>query len=174
MTTINLSALEITQEIAIIYISNDSSYSQSQIQGLKSKETELAQKSANLFILDQSQLSNLGNIPSFKAGQQGLAVTNKSGQILWSKFELDFKDLGQFMLDFTIDFGQDTTGKDIFCFGNVIPEEGDYLCNDCGYVLSVTKNGEFQPGMVFPTCEVCQSGEPDGPSGAHQDFWQKL
>lgn len=174
MTTLSLSSLNIDQNLAIFYISNDSNYSQTQIQNLTQKEAELAQKSANLFVLDHQKLASLGQIRDLKPKQQGLVVTNNSGKVLWSRFEIDFKDLGQVMLDFMLDYSQDITQKDTFCFGNIIPEEGDYLCNDCGYVLSVTKDGEYQPGMVFPTCDVCQSGEPDGPSGAHQDFWQKL
>ena len=33
---------------------------------------------------------------------------------------------------------------------------------------------ELQKGEIFPVCEVCLSGEPDGPTGIDAGYWEKL
>jgi hypothetical protein len=53
-------------------------------------------------------------------------------------------------------------------WGQIVPETADYLCKDCGYIV------EFQQGDIFPICEVCQAGEPDGPSTPDQGYWEKV
>jgi hypothetical protein len=53
-------------------------------------------------------------------------------------------------------------------WGQIVPEAGDYLCKDCGYIA------EFQQGDIFPICEVCQAGEPDGPSTPDQGYWERV
>ncbi len=58
--------------------------------------------------------------------------------------------------------------KDMWKWGQVVQEDGDYLCVDCGYI------GEFKKGEVFPICEVCLSGDPAGPSGPEAGYWEKV
>jgi hypothetical protein len=53
-------------------------------------------------------------------------------------------------------------------YGQRAPKTADYLCKDCGYIV------EFQAGDVFPVCEVCQAGEPDGPSRPEEGYWEEL
>lgn len=53
-------------------------------------------------------------------------------------------------------------------FGQIVPETADYLCKDCGYIE------EFKAGMIFPICEVCIAGEPSGPSGPGEGYWEKV
>jgi hypothetical protein len=53
-------------------------------------------------------------------------------------------------------------------WGQVVPETADYLCKDCGYVE------EFTAGMIFPICETCIAGEPSGPSGPGEGYWEKI
>lgn len=53
-------------------------------------------------------------------------------------------------------------------WGQIVPKTGEYLCKDCGYIE------EFQAGDVFPICEVCQAGEPDGPSTPSEGYWEAL
>jgi hypothetical protein len=57
---------------------------------------------------------------------------------------------------------------DFYRWGQIVPETADYLCKDCGYIV------EFQQGDIFPICEVCQAGEPDGPSTPDQGYWEKV
>ncbi len=55
-----------------------------------------------------------------------------------------------------------------YAWGQVVPETGEYLCKDCGYIE------EFQAGDVFPVCEVCQAGEPDGACSPNEGYWEKI
>lgn len=58
--------------------------------------------------------------------------------------------------------------KGLWKWGQIVPEDGEYLCVDCGFIES------FVAGTVFPVCEVCLSGEPAGPSGAEVAFWERV
>jgi hypothetical protein len=51
-------------------------------------------------------------------------------------------------------------------WGQVVPETGEYLCKDCGYIE------EFAKGSIFPICEVCLAGEPSGPSTSAEGYWE--
>jgi len=53
-------------------------------------------------------------------------------------------------------------------WGQKVPQTGEYLCVDCGYIL------ELEAGKTFPICEVCLSGCPEGPSGAEGAFWEMV
>jgi hypothetical protein len=53
-------------------------------------------------------------------------------------------------------------------WGQIVPETAEYLCKDCGYIE------EFKAGSIFPICEVCIAGEPAGPSGPGEGFWEKI
>lgn len=50
----------------------------------------------------------------------------------------------------------------------IVPKTGEYLCVDCGYIE------ELQQGVIFPVCEVCQSGDPEGPSPIEKGYWEYL
>jgi hypothetical protein len=50
----------------------------------------------------------------------------------------------------------------------IVPEDGEYLCVDCGYIE------ELRAGSVFPVCEVCLSGDPDGPAATEKGYWEYL
>ena len=58
--------------------------------------------------------------------------------------------------------------KGLWKWGQIVPETGEYLCVDCGFI------DNFEAGAVFPVCEVCLSGEPAGPSGAEIGFWERV
>jgi hypothetical protein len=53
-------------------------------------------------------------------------------------------------------------------YGQVCQEAGEYMCRDCGYME------EFRVGDVFPVCEVCLSGDPDGPVDTGVGYWEKI
>jgi hypothetical protein len=55
-----------------------------------------------------------------------------------------------------------------FKWGQQVIEDGEYLCKDCGYILDLTA------GQIFPICEVCLSGQPDGPAGPSEGYWEKI
>ncbi len=62
----------------------------------------------------------------------------------------------------------DPDDDNMYKWGQVVPEDGEYLCVDCGYIL------ELKEGQVFPICEVCLSGLPEGPSGPEKGYWEKV
>jgi hypothetical protein len=62
----------------------------------------------------------------------------------------------------------DADDEGYYKWGQVVPETADYLCKDCGYVE------EFTAGMIFPICETCIAGEPSGPSGPGEGYWEKI
>jgi hypothetical protein len=69
---------------------------------------------------------------------------------------------------FAINYAKSDDDNGFYAWGQIVPETGEYLCKDCGYV------GEFQAGDVFPICDVCQAGEPDGPCAPDEGFWEKI
>jgi len=48
--------------------------------------------------------------------------------------------------------------------GTLVPEDGEYMCIDCGY------SQFFKKGEVFPVCPVCLAGEED----SEYEFWKKV
>ena len=59
--------------------------------------------------------------------------------------------------------------QNLWRFGQRVTKPGEYLCVDCGYIDS------FDIGDIFPVCEVCLSGDPDGPTdGPEQGYWEYL
>jgi hypothetical protein len=69
---------------------------------------------------------------------------------------------------FADNYASDELDDGFYKWGQIVPETGDYLCKDCGYIA------EFQQGDIFPICEVCQAGEPDGPSTPDQGYWERV
>jgi rubrerythrin len=75
----------------------------------------------------------------------------------------------QAMLEVSKNYTQtDPDSNGYYKWGQMVPENGEYLCIDCGYIE------EFVAGSVFPICEVCLAGEPGGPSETNQGFWEKI
>ncbi len=58
--------------------------------------------------------------------------------------------------------------RNLWRWGQIVQETGEYLCVDCGYIL------ELEAGAVFPVCEVCLSGEPSGPATPETGYWEKI
>jgi hypothetical protein len=65
-------------------------------------------------------------------------------------------------------FNPNPNDQNLYKWGQVVPEAGDYLCIDCGYIAS------FEAGDIFPVCEVCLSGEPAGPTSSDGAYWEKV
>lgn len=51
-------------------------------------------------------------------------------------------------------------------WGQVVSENGSYLCRDCGFI------GDFVEGEVFPICDVCLDGDPGGPIPLSEGYWE--
>jgi len=58
--------------------------------------------------------------------------------------------------------------ENLWAWGQVIKESGEYLCRDCGYIET------FEVGKIFPVCEVCLAGDPEGPLEVTAGFWEKI
>ena len=65
-------------------------------------------------------------------------------------------------------FNPNPNDQKLYKWGQIVPEDGDYLCVDCGYIAS------FEAGDIFPVCEVCLSGEPAGPTSSDGAYWEKV
>jgi predicted Zn-ribbon and HTH transcriptional regulator len=53
-------------------------------------------------------------------------------------------------------------------WGQVVAEDGEYLCLDCGYIE------DLKAGQIFPVCEVCLAGDPEGPLSVRDGYWEKI
>lgn len=75
----------------------------------------------------------------------------------------------EFIKQFSLNTQNDEADSDnLWRVGQTAPQTGEYLCVDCGYIE------EFKEGDVFPVCEVCLSGDPDGPSPIEKGYWEYL
>jgi len=74
-------------------------------------------------------------------------------------------------LQFVINY-QDSTpdpSNNYYRWGQIVQEDGDYLCVDCGYII------DFKKGQLFPVCEVCLDGDPTAPdAGPEAGYWEKV
>jgi hypothetical protein len=64
-----------------------------------------------------------------------------------------------------------TFTKALYKIGDVVPEDGLYLCVPCSFVQ------EFKAGDLFTTCIACYAGTSMGPedyTDEHVDFWEKF
>lgn len=58
-----------------------------------------------------------------------------------------------------------------YAIGDVVPQNGQYLCAPCGFIR------EFVQGGTFTTCEVCYAGTEKGWEGYTDpkvEFWEFL
>ena len=60
------------------------------------------------------------------------------------------------------------TDNGLWKWGQIVKETREYMCVDCGFITTFTQ------GQLFPICEVCLSGDVDGPVGPSQGYWQAI
>lgn len=64
---------------------------------------------------------------------------------------------------------QNTDSEDgLWRWGQIVSETGGYLCVDCGFII------QLEAGSIFPVCEVCLSGLPNGPATTSVGYWEKV
>jgi len=80
--------------------------------------------------------------------------------------DTDWIDVTRSMSRHYADNQPDSSGA--WRWGQIAPEDGEYLCRDCGYIE------EFKKGQIFPVCEVCLAGDPTGPLELSEGYWEKL
>jgi hypothetical protein len=76
-------------------------------------------------------------------------------------------------LDVAKAFGEQYNNKEAddsgyWRWGQLVQEDGEYLCLDCGYIE------DLKAGAIFPVCEVCLAGDPGGPLAIRDGFWEKI
>lgn len=72
------------------------------------------------------------------------------------------------LVDFANNYKDSEPDGDYYKWGQIVPENGEYLCKDCGFIL------ELEAGKIFPICEVCLAGEPSGPSTPKEGYWERV
>lgn len=175
--------------IAIFTCDPNSKLATSQLENLENLESQLSQlKLKIIFVTDTNSESENENyflnasrdvvnlspkIKNQKKLGENLIVLIKSGNnIKHGDTKEDPEDssnwieaLIQVAKNFEI---SEPDSEGYYMWGQVVPETAEYLCKDCGYVE------EFQAGTIFPICEVCIAGEPTGPSGPSEGYWEKI
>lgn len=124
----------------------------------------------NVTVVTLSSLSENSELANICKG-----VKDNSFAIVIDNKMVDYKNNISTKFNWIEVFGQFSTNyKDnkledgFYKWGQIVPETAEYLCKDCGYIA------EFEAGTVFPICEVCQAGEPDGPSTPSQGYWEQI
>ena len=175
--------------LAIFTTKNDSSFFQTQLGYLEEKRDSL--KSLNMTVLfavdENSEVSSpdvvndenreILNLSSRVADQSELGENlilfqKKGSELIYADTKESpeeeynwIETVEQVAKNF---LEKDPDESNYFMWGQVVPETAEYLCKDCGYIQ------EFQAGEIFPICEVCIAGEPAGPSGPGEGFWEKV
>jgi hypothetical protein len=133
---------------------------------------KISLESDNLRILFSSDLDSDGELAELcrEAKDNSFLLFDDKLELLEERSGIDTKvdwvNVFKQFVSNNLDSDPDVDGY--YCWGQKAPETAEYLCKDCGYIL------ELKAGEIFPICEVCLSGEPDGPSGPDQGYWEKL
>ena len=182
----NFSFANVSQElVAVFTLTPGSDFGLKVQEGLNSKISELESKNIKVILvssesgegdtnwvldLDGEIISQAENIKN-KNGEN-LVLFKKDGESLKYLVHKDAPeheyDWIKVVSDFADNFFNPEPENGAYKWGQVVPEDGDYLCIDCGYI------GTFSAGEVFPVCEVCLSGEPAGPTSADGAYWEKI
>lgn len=176
--TFNMLQLDVPFEIAskfmVVMYHAGSEYGLKQAALFEANKSELEQLGCTVKIADSS-LSIFQDVPKFKQDLPLWLIIDREGELLFHEINSEWDNLPNLAQQFLKNYTENTTGAKGYKWGNIIPEEGDYMCTDCGYILTVAHDGtELQPGDPFPIFEVCQAGTPDCPTGPDTIFWEKI
>jgi hypothetical protein len=109
-----------------------------------------------------------GTAQSPKGLKNGFVIM-RDNQILELRNNIDKKvNWAEVMATFIDNYNDLELDNGFYKWGQLVPEDAEYLCKDCGYIL------DLKEGDIFPICEVCLSGEPDGPSTDKEGYWEKI
>ena len=127
------------------------------------------------FVLDPDNefVSQAEKLDGRSSSDDNMIIFKKDGdnvRVVDSKEDPDSSlDWMEAMVTVSENFGKEGPDDEgYFAFGQVVPEDAEYLCKDCGYIE------EISAGSIFPICEVCLAGEPDGPSGPGEGYWEEV
>jgi hypothetical protein len=186
-TEVNLSSLP-NGLLAIFTTKNNSEFLQTQLAYLQQKKEELknlnmtvlfaldseSETSSEDVIIDQNrEILNLSKKISEQnnLGENLVLFTKKDSEVIYSDTKENPENEYNWieaMEQLAKNFANKEPDGDYWKWGQIVPETAEYLCKDCGYIE------EFKAGSIFPICEVCIAGEPAGPSGPGEGFWEKI
>ena len=184
----NLEIFDINQNLLFVFTCTpDSKFLENQTEFLKSQKDKLAEFDAKvLFVTDQdgesenedivldndAELVGLSDKVDTKKFGQNLIVLRKTDsgfEHLETKTDPeDDSDWMEAVADFAKNYKDSEPDGEYFKWGQLVPETGEYLCKDCGYILELEEN------QIFPICEVCLAGEPTGPSTSKEGYWERV
>jgi hypothetical protein len=165
---------------AVLFTAQDSELSQSQKPFIDSHSADLADQSLIFDILDATHENMIR--PYFEHNSSLLKRSNLGDLLLFFK-KIDgrpklisIREKPESKYDWVAVFLQfvanhsnlEPDADNSWRFGQIVIEAGEYMCRDCGYIE------EFKVGQIFPVCEVCLSGDPEGPVDTSAGYWEKL
>ena len=166
-----MSAFE--KNLKIIFVFTSKNLFESQKSNFDSLKNFAKTKGAGVYYKDSQELKQISSDYQQKDTEGDLAIfTQENGQLALLEVLNDLsdsEDWGQALKTYLENReNQSPDEEDMYRWGQVVPEAGEYLCVDCGFVL------ELEQGQAFPICEVCLSGLPEGPSSPDKGFWEKV
>jgi rubrerythrin len=135
---------------------------------------EAGETTSEDFLLDEAgEIINLSTVVKpDKVGENLIVYLLNSGKLKYLETK-EQPEASSNWVEAVLDFAKNyqvskPDSENYFKWGQIVGEDGEYLCKDCGYIL------ELKQGDVFPICEVCLSGEPTGPATSKEGYWEKI
>lgn len=172
MFSINSDLVDSNFEINILLISEKGETIQKFSEDFESKKKSFQELNSKVEVLNTAPKSIKDNIPDFHKNSYAILVCNSDAEVIWYGVDIECDSLTELMLQFLRNYFEIVTGLNLFKWGNKIPVQGEYMCSDCGYILTVDDYSQYRVGDVFPSCEVCEAGSPDNPTDPSTAFWQ--
>lgn len=179
----------ISEELIFVFTTSpDSKLATSQQVHLDKLKDELAENSAKVFFAtkenlattsedflldDDGEIINLSTVvKKDKPGENLLVFRLESGTLEYLETK-EQPEASSNWIEAILDFAKnyeivEPDSENYFRWGQKVTQDGEYLCKDCGYIL------ELKEGQIFPICEVCLSGEPTGPAGPKDGYWELI
>lgn len=115
------------------------------------------------------QLQKNPNTPGLSGANLVFAKKLESGELVYlthrpkPEKEYNWIEVSQ---DFANNYLNFESENGFWRWGQIVPENGSYLCRDCGFI------GDFIAGEIFPICDVCLDGDPGGPIPLSEGYWE--
>lgn len=184
-TEFNLS--DIKENLVFVFVVSDEKFLNSQTQPYQKIKAEISSLNAKvLFVTSNSELGGqnselildqsgtlIGMSPGIKLQRPGnnLMILENQGQKLVHIETKKDPESSSNWVEAVKAYAEnyritEPDSDNYYKWGQKVPQDGEYLCKDCGFIL------ELKAGQIFPICEVCLSGEPTGPAGPREGYWE--
>jgi|GEM_PF-905425 len=135
---------------------------------------EIGQTISEDFLLDENgEIINLSTVvKKDKPGENLIVFRVKNGALEYLETK-EQPEASSNWIEAVLDFAKnykvaEPDSRSCYKWGQKVPQDGEYLCVDCGYIL------ELKTSDIFPICEVCLSGEPTGPATSAEGYWELI